>query len=174
MRIKEQLRFKNTPKGITLQPNRKLAFGIRWTAIAIVLAGSILLIFNTNIGIGGRIICLAIMAVLAIQGITDFLFRIHVCYIFDLETRHIYRQNLLLGKRRLMKLDEAVIFRSGECGIWHYRLGKKRKQFLKNHQISPDFGTGKDQDKHVAAYENEILSPIIALLENSSLNNLHK
>ncbi|MDR2284902.1 MAG: hypothetical protein LBE37_16935 [Sphingobacterium sp.] len=174
MRIKEQLKFKNSLEGITLQPNRKLASSIRWAAIAIALTGAILLIFSTKIGIGGRIICIAIMAVFAIQGLTDFLFRIHVRYSFDLRTQSIYRQNLLWDRRRLMKLDEAVIFRSATCGIWHYSLGEKRKQFLKNYKISPDFGTGKEQEKYIAAYEDEILSPIITLLENSSFNDLHK
>ncbi|MFD2554144.1 hypothetical protein [Sphingobacterium tabacisoli] len=107
------------------------------------------------------------MAVFAIQGLNDLLFRIHVRYFFDLKTRSIYRQSFLGGKRRLMPLDEAVIFRSTVCGTWHYRLGEKRKQFLKNYRISPDFGTGKEQEKYLTAYEEEILSPIVALLENS-------
>ncbi len=75
----------------------------------------------------------------------------------------------LLEEKKLMQLDEAVIFTSSESGDWHYSLGIKKKQFLKNYKISPRFGSGKISMRWAAEYEEKILFPIMDLLEKDSL-----
>ena len=66
-----------------------------------------------------------------------------------------------------MALDELVIFTSSDQGGWHYAMGAKKKQFIKNYAISEDFGSGKRSQRLLGAYEAEVLEPILRISATS-------
>jgi hypothetical protein len=59
-----------------------------------------------------------------------------------------------------MNLDEVVIFQSSEMGSWHYKMGAKKKQFVKNYTISENFGSSKESDKNALEFEEQIILKI--------------
>ncbi|MDE5438658.1 hypothetical protein KRE40_03895 [Elizabethkingia meningoseptica] len=169
MSIKDKLRLEVRQDIISLQPNRKIINSLLWFAAAIIITAVILVVFREKLGEGGQILCIAIIAYFFIHGLIDIVFRLNVRYTFDKHDNAVYRDNFPFGRKKLMQLDEAVIFTSSESGDWHYSLRIKKKQFLKNYKISPRFGSGKISIRWAAEYEEKILFPIMDLLEKDSL-----
>lgn len=166
MNIKDKLRFEDASAGISIQPNRKLISSLLCYAAAVLIAVVVLNLFAQQLGEGGMILCLAIIIYFILHGLYDILFRLNVRYIFDRYNRVIYRENHPFGRRKLMMFDEAVIFINADSGNWHYSLGVKKKQFLKNYKISPNYSNGKISEKQVMEFEEEILDPLLLLLES--------
>ncbi|MGY5252658.1 hypothetical protein [Sphingobacterium spiritivorum] len=165
MSIRDRLRFEHAPYGISLQPNRRIISSLMCYAVAVAITVIVLILFAQQLGEGGRILCLAVIIYFILHGLYDILFRLNVRYIFDRYDRAVYRENSPFGRRKLMMFDEAVIFINADSGSWHYSLGIKRKQFLKNYKISPNYSNGKISEKHSMEFEEEILDPLILLLE---------
>lgn len=90
-------------------------------------------------------------------------------YIFDVSTNSIYKKNPLLSKKKIMQLDEAVIFTQSEMGSWYYALGANKSQFIKNYRISETFSSGRKSSERQEAYENFVLHKIDTLIEKIHL-----
>lgn len=165
MNISDKLHIEIRERNISLQPNRMVIRSLLCYGVAILLTSAVLTLLWDRLGEGGRILCFAIVTYFLAHGLFDITFRLNVRYIFDKDNNAIYKENVPFGIRQLMKLDEAIIFTSSESGDWHYSLGVKKKQFLKSYKISPCFGSRKASQKLAAAYEKEILAPIIDLIE---------
>lgn len=143
MNIKDKLRTEIRSGFISLQPNRTMITGLLREAgciVAIVIGG---IWYQEKLGQEGTVFFLILIGCIILHLLCDLLFRIPVRYIFDKHNNSGYRENLFLGKRRLMSLEEAIIFTHSESGDWHYHLGLKKKQFLRSYKISAGFGFGK-------------------------------
>lgn len=167
MSIKEKLKFEITSHSISLQPNRKILTDFIWDMVGMAVLILIVLLFNEKLGEGGRFCCIAIITFIIAHLLLTVLFRLPIRYTFDKCNNAIFRENKLFGRRQLMALNEAIIFTRSESGEWYYSLGKKRQQFLKSYKISPTFGSGKASQKRAEEYQEEILVPIMELLELS-------
>ncbi|EEI89726.1 hypothetical protein HMPREF0765_4631 [Sphingobacterium spiritivorum ATCC 33300] len=166
MSIRDKLRFEDTSDSISLQPNRRIVSSLLCYAVAVMITVVVLNLFVQQLGDGGRILCLSIIIYFILHGLYDILFRLHVRYIFDRYNRVVYRENPPFGRRKLMKFDEAVIFINADSGCWHYSLGIKKKQFLKNYKISPNYSKRKVCERESMEFEEEILDPLMHLLES--------
>ena len=164
MNITEKLKAEIKPGYISLQPNQRAVSSLLWEMSGIALAGIILFIFKEKLDQSSRFFFLAVISFLVIRLALEIAFIKNVHYIFDERSNSIYRENLPYKKRKLMAMDQAVIFTSSVSGEWHYSLGIKKKQFQKNYRISPSFGSGNVSQKRAQEYENKILMPIMDLL----------
>ncbi|UWX61775.1 hypothetical protein N0B40_05710 [Chryseobacterium oranimense] len=166
MNIKDKLRVEIRDNSISLEPNRGARSSLVWFGIAIITAAFILAIFYTQLGEGGRLLCILVMIYFFIRGIRDYVFHLNIIYEFDGHANAVYRDNLLSERKQIMRLDEVVIFTNNDCSDWHYSMGAKKKQFLKSYKISPRFGRGRISQQNALDYEKEILQPIEKLIQN--------
>ncbi|WKK59913.1 hypothetical protein [Sphingobacterium sp. BN32] len=176
MSIRDKVNFEKQIDSISLQPNRGIKNNLYWSAITGFVALVAATVFWQQIGVGGRLVCFAIIAYVIIFGIIDITFRLNVRYIFDKASHAVYKENSIFGKRKIMNFEEATIFQSSEIGEWHYTLGIKKKQFLKSYTISPSFFANKASEREAEEYDREILAPLLALIgeENDVLSNYNQ
>lgn len=164
MSLRDKLKVEITPGRVSLQPNRRLASSLIWYAGITAAVAIFLAILYVRMGEPGRVVCFALMIYFVGHGLVDYVFRFNVRYEFDRETNAVYKENPPFGRKRLMALDEMVIFTRSGSGEWHYAMGKKKQQFVKNYKISPAFGGGKAQEQRATEFEETILNPIVALV----------
>ncbi|QJB37968.1 hypothetical protein HF324_08945 [Chitinophaga oryzae] len=164
MGLKDKLNVVISPGRISLQPNRRLVSSLAWYAGIIAVVAIFLAIFYVRIGEAGRIVCYALMIYFVGHGLVDYMFRFNVRYEFDRETNAVYKENPPFGRKRLMALDEIVIFTRSSSGEWHYAMGKKKQHLIRSYKVSPAFGGGKAQEQLAAEFEETILHPIMALV----------
>lgn len=165
MNICDKLQVDIRQESISLSPNRILLKNMRWYIAALVVTLVVLPAFWQPLQVAGRILGIGIALYLAYYVLTDLILRVPLRYTFDKPSNAIYRESPLLGRKQIMTMDEAVIITSSDSGDWHYSLGIKKKQFLKNYQISPNFGSSRASEQLASAYETEILAAIVALIE---------
>ena len=91
-------------------------------------------------------------------------------YTFDAKENAVYKSSPLRAKRKIMKLEEIVIFIHSEMGSSYYALGVKKKQFIKSYIISEGFSGGEKCEIKQKAYENFVLMKI-EKLQDSVLKN---
>jgi hypothetical protein len=95
----------------------------------------------------------------------DYLFHASVVFLFDKETRSIYKLYGKLFKRRLMAFEEMTIITNDEYGSKAYSIGRKKHQFVKNYIISDTFSNSKKGMAREAAYVEQILTPILEFVK---------
>jgi len=173
MSIRDKVNFEKQIDSISLQPNRGIKNNLYWSAITGFVALVAATVFWQQIGVGGRLVCFAIIAYVIIFGIIDITFRLNVRYIFDKASHAVYKENSIFGKRKIMNFEEATIFQSSEIGEWHYSLGRRKKEFLKSYTISPSFFERKASELEAEEYEREILLPIIELIGGDNVLSPH-
>ncbi|MCD2422630.1 hypothetical protein LQ567_07655 [Niabella pedocola] len=163
MTARDKYKVAETSQTISLQPHYHLLKSLFWFIIAMAGIAAGLFIFYAQLGEGGRVLGYALLVYLLLHGLYDFIFRVNVRYEFDKPSNAVYKTNIPFPKKRLMSLDELVIFTSSEQGSWYYAMGARKKQFIKNYAISEDFGSGKKSQRLLGAYEAEVLEPILRL-----------
>ncbi|MBC9933136.1 hypothetical protein [Chitinophaga qingshengii] len=164
MDIKKQLNVEVAPDRVILQPNRRLKTSLIWMAGIAVVVGIGVAIFFPVLSEGPKVLGLALVVYLAGHGLYDYLFHYNVGYEFDKYTNTVYKINPPFGKKKIMRLDEMVLFTQMVTGEWYYAIGIKKKQFLKNYKISPSFDDGKASKKMLIEFEEMVLNPIMALV----------
>ncbi|WP_300596245.1 hypothetical protein [Niabella sp.] len=167
MTARDKYKVAETAQSVSLQPHYYLLKNLFWFFIAIVGIAGAVFIFYQQLGEAGQVFGYSIMAYLFLHGLYDFLFRINVRYVFDKTGNAVYKINTPFLKKRLMSLNELVIFTRSEQGAWHYAMGARKKQFIKSYAISEDFGSGKKSERLLGAYEAEVLDPILRLSATS-------
>ncbi|WP_231863073.1 hypothetical protein [Sphingobacterium populi] len=90
-------------------------------------------------------------------------------YTFDTANNAVYYSNLWYQKKRILILDQVVIFRNTEMGSWHYSMGERKKQFVKSYIISEYFPNRKG-NAALSGFENEILRKIEQMIDQSTNN----
>lgn len=166
MDVKDKYKVEERPDVFSLQPNQHLTKSLIWFLVIMLGTGFVLYFFYDKLGEGGRVLCAGLLLYLAIHGLYDFLFKLNVRYVFDKSGNSIYRENGAWGRKRLMPLDQAVVFVSSETGVWHYSMGHKKKQFIKAYTLSEDFGSGKKSQIKQEEFEQEILLKISNLISS--------
>lgn len=86
-------------------------------------------------------------------------------YTFNSSENAVYQRHIFSPKRKIMTLDEVVIFQSSEMGNWCYKMGKKKQQFVKNYTISEAFSSDKKREERRIAFERAILSKIRPMID---------
>jgi len=167
MTARDKYKAEETPHSVSLQPYYHLRKSLFWFFIAMVAVSAGLFFFYHQLGEGGRVLGYSVLVYLFLHGLYDFIFRLNVRYVFDKPGNAVYKINTPFPKKRLMALDELVIFTSSDQGGWHYAMGAKKKQFIKNYAISEDFGSGKRSQRLLGAYEAEVLEPILRISATS-------
>jgi len=89
----------------------------------------------------------------------ELLLYIPIRYTFDVTKNEVYQRNLLISQRKIMFLDEMVIYKSFEMGSWQYKIGKKKSQFVKSYVISEYFYGQSDNEKSIA-YDLKIVNKL--------------
>ena len=79
-------------------------------------------------------------------------------FTFDVRNNAIYKTSPLISKKKIMNLDEAVIFVQSEMGSWYYALGAQKRQFIKSYIISESFSSGKKSETKQEAYEKALFA----------------
>jgi len=173
MNIRERYNIEENLNSFSINP-QKPSLNQTWWFLAGIAAGLIaLILFFNDLG---EEMCWVI-GVFLVYFFLHFLYDIQIAakiqFTFDVRNNAVYKASPLISKKKIMNLDEAVIFVQSEMGSWYYALGAKKTQFLKNYRISEGFSSGKKSDERQDAYENLILMKIDKLLEkaNSNQNN---
>lgn len=173
MTARNKYKVAETAQTISLQPHYHLLKGLFWFAAAMVAIAAGLFVFHAQLGEGARVLGYALLVYLFLHGLYDFIFRVNVRYEFNKTSNAVYKTNIPFPRKRLMSLDELVIFTSSDQGGWHYAMGARKKQFIKNYAISEDFGSGKKSQRLLGAYEAEVLEPILRLSAASPVAGMH-
>lgn len=164
MTIKDKLRYEISGNKISLQPNRNLLSSLIWF-VAIILATIIaLVIFWPRLEEGWLILGMVLIIYFSVHGLIDAVFRLRMRYVFDGDTKKVYKESPVFGRKSLLDFEEAVFFVKSEADRWYYAMGAKKKQFLKNYKVSPTFGSGKSSEQKAQQFEDEILNPILDLI----------
>ncbi|KAA0129631.1 hypothetical protein FY557_04850 [Chryseobacterium sp. SN22] len=161
-----QSRYEITDNGkiFSFRPNRysiRLSVGV----LIIILVLTVLLIaYFDRVNQGAQVLFAVLAPYLILQSLYDILIRSKISYVFNRESRMLYRKMPLFPKKKLMSSDEIVIFTSRACRYWHYRVGAKKSHLVKSYRISGDFKDSKEKSAKEIDYEKEILNRLYELL----------
>lgn len=173
MTARDKYKVAETPQSVSLRPYYHLRKSLFWFFIAMVVISTGLFAFYHQLGEGGQVLGYSVLVYLFLHGLYDFIFRLNVRYLFDKPANAVYKINRPFPKKRLMALNELVIFTSADQGGWHYAMGAKKKQFVKNYALSEDFGSGKKSLRLLGAYEAEVLDPILRISATSPATGMY-
>ncbi|MDR6196692.1 hypothetical protein [Siphonobacter sp. SORGH_AS_0500] len=151
-------RIQETARQFSLQPFYPYKKRLKWYAGSVLLIGIAGLYCFHQVNDTVKIIGSALLIVLAGFGIKEGIFEATIAYTFDIDSNAVYQKISFLPRRKILALNEVVLFKSNELGSWHYTMGADKKQFLKNYTISERFGT--DNSARLLAYEDEVLTKI--------------
>ncbi|CAM3733051.1 hypothetical protein [Flavobacterium chungbukense] len=169
MNVIERYNIEYTLNTFVLYPN-KPSLQLLWWFLAGIIGGLLALFFlqdHLDEVMRWSICILLIYFVLHVLYDIKIGSKIH--YIFDVSTNSIYKKSPLFSKKKIMQLDEAVIFTQSEMGSWYYALGAYKTQFIKNYRISEAFSSGRKSSERQEAYENFVLIKIDKLIEKIHL-----
>lgn len=167
MKLSDKYNFQQKPDSISLHPTKSLQKLSQYFLIGIFIAALILPFFKDVIG---EVLYYSIYVLLGyscIHSLYDILIRAKICYTFDLKNNAVFRDSPIGSKKKIMTLEEAVIFVNSEMGSWHYRLGAKKSHFIKSYTISENFGSGKKSENRQKEYEDQILAKIYTIIESA-------
>lgn len=161
-----QNRYEITDNGKTFsfRPNR---YSIRlsvWVLVIILVLTVLLVVYFNRVNQGAQILFAVLAPYMILHSLYDILIRSRISYVFDRESRMLYREMPLFPRKKLMSFDEAVIFTSRSYCYWHYRIGAKKSHLVKSYRISEDFTDSKEKSEKEIEYEKAILNRLYELL----------
>lgn len=167
MDIQEKYNIVETSNSFSFQPMKPLQQSSKRLLLIIVATGIILTLFREMLD---KTFFFALYIVLSypfLYCLYDIIITANVRYTFDTSNNLIYRMSPVSATKKIMKMDEAVIFISSEMGNWYYCLGARKSQFVKNYMISENFNSGKKSRQQQKIYENHILIKINYMIVSS-------
>ncbi|MCP2029642.1 hypothetical protein L1276_004836 [Flavobacterium sp. HSC-32F16] len=164
MNIREKYNITESAHYFSFQPVKPLQKISQWFLAGIITAAIVLPIFEERLGEVWFYSLYILLAYGILHSLYDIYIRARIRYTFDRRNNAIYKITPLLPDKKIMKLEEAVIFVSSEMGSWHYSLGARKSHFIKNYFISENFSSGRKSDQKQADYENYILSKLNQLI----------
>ena|SRR6218665_3059936 len=169
MNIRERYNIEYTTSTFTLYPN-KASLQLSWWFLGGMVTGLVVLVFFENY-LDKNIfwVIFTLLIYFMLHSLYDVKIGSEIHYIFDASENAVYKKNPFFLRKKIMKLDEAVIFVHSEMGSWYYALGADQSQFIKNYKISEGFSSGQKSLERQKAYENFILNKIANLIENINL-----
>lgn len=160
MKIQEKYNIEETMNIFSLCP-KKPALAMSWWFLAGTIAGFvILLFFGHHLDEVMRWAIYILMGYFVLHSVYDIKIGSKIRYTFDAKENAVFKSSPLRAKRKIMKLEEIVIFVHSEMGSWYYALGAHKSQFIKSYIISESFSSGKKSDIKQEAYENFVLTKI--------------
>ncbi len=160
MNIREKYNLEKTADYLLFQPLKPLQLLSQWFLAGIFVCGILLPFFRVYLNDVWFYSLYVLCGYGIVHSLYDIFIRAKIKYTFDLRENSVYRESPLSAKKKILKLDEAVIFVSSEMGSWHYSIGARKSQFIKSYILSENFSSGKKSDRNQAAYENHILAEI--------------
>lgn len=167
MNIREKYNIEETSNYFSFQPLKRLQKLSQWFLVGILFIAIVLPLFKYQLG---EVLFYAIYVLLGygvLHSLYDIFIRAKIKYTFDLKGNTIYRMSPISAKRKILKLEEAIIFVSSEMGSWHYSIGAKKSQFIKSYNISENFSSGKKSERKQMEYESKILEKIYQMIESA-------
>ncbi|MFP3833412.1 hypothetical protein [Chryseobacterium sp. SIMBA_028] len=160
MNITDRYKFEENGSEISFMPNYNLLRTlVWWLALGVIALMGILYYFMDKMSGANFKIVFGIWIIYMIYILFDLVFRVPVKYIFDKSQKCIYKKRFIATK--IMDFDEMIYFISDESGGYHYAIGKKRNQFVKNYRISNYFSGSKASIRREEEYIKEILGPVL-------------
>ncbi|CAD0005230.1 hypothetical protein [Flavobacterium chungangense] len=167
MNIREKYNIKENSNSFSFQPLKPLQKLSSWFLAGIFATAILLPLFREMLDETLFFALYILLAYGVIHSLYDILIRAKISYTFDLRANSVYRMSPVSEKKKIMKLEEAVIFVSSEMGSWHYSLGAKKSHFVKSYAISENFSSGKKSDAKQEIYEEQILMRINKMIDSA-------
>lgn len=169
MNIQEKYNIEETANTFSLCP-KKPSLTMSWWFLAGIIAGILILsFFDHRLDEAMRWAIYILMGYFVLHSLYDIQIGSKIRYTFDAKENAVFKSSPIRAKRKIMKLEEIVIFEHSEMGSWYYALGAKKSQFIKSYIISESFSSGKKSETNQETYENFVLMKIDKLL-NSVIN----
>jgi hypothetical protein len=162
--IRQRYNIVASAGSLSLRPYSYLVRRSRWLLVAAGLLALVAPIVPDSIGEDGRLVLYVLSIFLALHGLYNILIKANIRYIFDASANSIFKSSLLSQYKKLMRLEDAVVFVSEESGGWHYALGARKSHFVTSYSISEEFGAGHESQQQSQAYEEHILEKIHAMI----------
>lgn len=165
MHIREKYNIKETTNCFIFEPLKPTQQLSKWF-LAGIFAGAILLpLFQSYLD---EVLFYSLYILLGygvLHSLYDMMIRAKIQYTFDVSTNSVYRMSPVSAKKKILKLEEAVIFVSSEMGSWHYSIGARKSQFIKSYIISENFSSGRKSDERQTLFEDQILIKIQKMID---------
>jgi len=166
MNIREKYNIEESLNLFSFQPTKPLQ-KLSQRMLAGIFAAAILLpLFREMLDEALFYALYILLAYGVAHSLYDIMITAKIRYTFDLRDNSVYRMSPFSAKKKIMKLEEAVVFVSSEMGSWHYSLGAKKSQFIKSYTLSENFGSGKKSDEKQEEYEKQILTKINNMIDS--------
>lgn len=170
MNIQEKYNIQETVNTFSFCP-KKPTLAMSWWFLAGIIAGIVILLFFDNLlDQAMRWAIYILMGYFSLHSLYDIQIGSKIRYTFNANENAVYKSSPVGAKRKIMRLDEVVIFIHSEMGSSYYALGAKKRQFIKSYIISEGFSGGKKCEINQLAYENFLLMKIDKL-QDSVLKN---
>lgn len=160
MHIRKKYNLTITSDSLLLYPYQP-AVPMAWRMIGAMVPAAVVLFFLRNWV--GEVLWASLYVIIAysiLYSLYEIFIKARIHYQFSMAANAVYKRTLFATERKLMRLDEVVIFTSSEMGSWRYMIGAKRTHFVKNYAISESFSVGKKSVARQERYEQEILEVI--------------
>ena len=166
MNIRKKYNLEETSNYMIFDPLKPLQRLSQWFLAGIFVCAILLPLFRSYLNEVWFYSLSVLASYFTLHSLYDILIRAKIKYTFDLRENSVYRESPLSAKKKILKLQEAVIFVSSETGSWHYSIGARKSQFVKSYIISENFSSGKKSDQKQAEYETHILAKIEKMIDS--------
>lgn len=158
--IKDRYQIVETSHSLSFQPFYHRKKKLKWYVIALLILGALYGFYFNLMSENIKIICSLILFIDLYLLLQELILQIPLKYKFDKATQAVYHSNFFHRQKKIMNLQDMAILPSSTTGSWHYAIGEKRNQFVKNYPISENFGDSKKCEERIAAFEEHILAKI--------------
>ncbi len=172
MNIQEKYNIEETLNIFSLCPKKPSLAMSKWFLAGIVAGILILVFFDHRLDEAMRWAIYIVMGYFVLHSVYDIQIGSKIRYTFDAKENAVFRSSPLRAKRKILKLEQIVIFVHSEMGSWYYAVGAKKSQFIKSYIISESFSSGKKSESNQEAYEHFVLAKIDKLLNSVTNPNL--
>lgn len=166
MNIQERYSIEETLNAFSFCPKKPSLQLSRWFLAGIIVCGFGLFFFQKYMDEAMFWGICILLVYFVLHSLYDIKIGSKIRYTFNQKDNAIYKSNLFFSQRKILNLNEAVIFEYSEMGSWYYALGADKSQFIKNYRISENFTSGRKSDIKKEAYEQFILMKIDKLIES--------
>lgn len=160
MDIRERYNLTERAGELLIYPHKPAVKTAWWVIIAIIPL-SVLLFFLKELL--GEVIWSSLYVIMGyglLHSLYEILVKAKVHYRFSVRDNAVYKTTLTSREQQILQLDQVVVFTSSEMGSWRYKMGAKKRQFIKNYTISEEFGGGKKQ----VEYEQVVLERVYEMI----------
>ncbi|WP_437922120.1 hypothetical protein [Sphingobacterium sp. LRF_L2] len=157
--MKDRYQIEESSSTFSFKPFHHRRSKLKWYVLAILISGGLSTYYYEPMNELLLIVSATILILTVWSFLKEILLYIPIRYTFERSTNEVCRSTLFVSKRKIMKLDEIVVYQNSEMGGWQYKMGKKKSQFVKSYAISEYFSNKKNNEKTIA-FECAILNRI--------------